>query len=203
MRSKRVKWLTFDAMALALIMLLTLVPFLGYIPIGPLSITILHIPVLIFAYFGGLKRGWLYGLMFGVLSLIRCLYPPHGVLDAYFINPFISILPRVLFGFLAGAVFEFVRRIPDLRIRSAVLIVAAGILTVIHTLMVMGMLAAFNLRDIELDNNNTPFLTLLGVTMLTGSLPECAAAMLVAPPVILSLQPVFDRLMNSIYERKR
>ena len=61
MRNEKIRWLTFDAMALAIIALLTLVPFLGFIPVGPLSITILHVPVLIFAYFGGIKRGWLYG----------------------------------------------------------------------------------------------------------------------------------------------
>lgn len=192
-----VRWLTFDAMALAVIAILTLIPFIGYVPIGPLSITIIHVPVLVFAYFGGAKRGWIYGAMFGILSLLRSLYPPHGVLDAYFVNPLVSVLPRIAFGLLAGIAFSFVRRIPTYfrSVKYAAIAVSAGILTLIHTCFVMGMLATCYLGSVEAAFENT-FGALFLATMLTGALPECAVAVILTPILTLSLTTTFSRVMD-------
>ena len=47
MKNKKTKDLVLYAMFIAIEMLLVFIPFLGYIPIGPLRATTLHIPVII------------------------------------------------------------------------------------------------------------------------------------------------------------
>lgn len=47
MKNKKTKDFVLYAMFIAIEMLLVFIPFLGYIPIGPLRATTLHIPVII------------------------------------------------------------------------------------------------------------------------------------------------------------
>lgn len=70
---------------------------LGFIPIGMLRVTILHIPVIIGAIVEGPIVGALVGLIFGVFSLINAMTAATPV-SFVFINPLVSILPRVLIG---------------------------------------------------------------------------------------------------------
>lgn len=195
MRNEKIRWLTFDAMALAIIAVLALVPYWGFIKLGPLSITILHVPVLIFAYFGGIKRGWLYGLMFGIMSLIRCTYPPYGDLDVYCINPLISVLPRVIFGFLAGLVFEYVKKIKNKTGRYATVLGSSIVLTFVHTILFISMLALIYIHQIEAAYDSTFGILLVG-TIVSGSLPECAVAAILTPLVTFALTPLFNNIFQ-------
>ncbi|MDO5707786.1 MAG: ECF transporter S component [Andreesenia angusta] len=74
---------------------------LGFIPLGPISITIMHIPVIIGAIYGGVTVGASVGLIFGIVSLIRAIIAPTVISPALY-NPLISILPRVLIGVVTG-----------------------------------------------------------------------------------------------------
>ena len=94
-------------------MLLVFIPFLGYIPIGPLRATTLHIPVIIAGITLGKKGGMIIGLVFGLSSLFYNTISP--TVTSFVFSPFISgsilsavvaIAPRVLIGFFAGGIFE-------------------------------------------------------------------------------------------------
>ena len=56
---KKTKSLTYLALFMAIEAVLVMVPFLGFIPIGPLRATTLHIPVIIAAIVLGTKEGCL------------------------------------------------------------------------------------------------------------------------------------------------
>ena len=56
----------------ALCIVLSVTPF-GFIQIGPLALTIMHIPVIAATVLGGLIPGVGVGLVFGISSLIRTL----------------------------------------------------------------------------------------------------------------------------------
>lgn len=100
--------LTLIGVLSAIILVMGFVPAVGYIPINPLvGFTIIHIPVLVGAYFGSRKVGGFLGLVFGLTSFIVALTRPSGALDPVFTNPLVSILPRFLFGFLAYDVLHF------------------------------------------------------------------------------------------------
>ena len=89
---KEIKTIAFDAIFLALIFVFAYVPYLGYITIGPLAFTTMHVLVLLGAILFGAKRGALYGFFFGVSSLLVALQYP-GTLNYFCLNPFISIVP--------------------------------------------------------------------------------------------------------------
>ena len=120
MRSKKTQYMTFMAMFLAIEIILVVTP-LGYIPIGPLSATTMHIPVIIAGITLGKKAGAQLGLVFGLTSLIRATIQPG--ITSFCFSPFVTVgnisgdwrsviialVPRILLGYLAGVIFEFIK----------------------------------------------------------------------------------------------
>ena len=94
--------LTQLSMLIALTVLLGVVPNLGMIQVGPVALTILHIPVIIAAALFGIKGGAIVGLSFGVTSWFVAATRAATPIDLLFVNPLVSVLPRVLFGIVAG-----------------------------------------------------------------------------------------------------
>lgn len=113
MNKQKTKNLTLLSLFIAIEILMVMIPFLGFIPIGPLRATTLHIPVIIAGIVLGKKEGAIIGLVFGLSSLIMNTISP--TITSFVFSPFISgsilsafiaIVPRVLIGFIAGAVYE-------------------------------------------------------------------------------------------------
>ena len=69
--TSQVRGLVQAALFAALIILMAMVPFLGYIPLGFTRATIIHIPVILGALVLGPKKGAFLGLIFGLTSLIN------------------------------------------------------------------------------------------------------------------------------------
>jgi uncharacterized membrane protein len=132
-----------DAMFIAIIAIMGFVPQLGYIALIPgLSLTLMHLPVLIGAYLFGWKRGFLYGLAFGITSCLEALLQGAG-LNALFIYPWVSVLPRALWGLLAGGVFQLLRKNPKIYANPAAVGGLSFLLTILHTLLVFADLFVF------------------------------------------------------------
>ena len=86
---------------------------LGYISLSPvISFTIMHVPVILATLLAGLIPGLGTALVFGLTSLIQAAVNPTGVLDPFFQNPFISILPRLLIPIVTWAVQQALSMIP-------------------------------------------------------------------------------------------
>ena len=107
----------------AVIIAMSVVPFLGYIPLGFMNATIIHVPVIIGALLLGPKYGAYLGLVFGLTSLVRATLTP--TVTSFVFSPFvtiggysgnmwsvvISIVPRVLIGVAAYYVYELVLKL--------------------------------------------------------------------------------------------
>lgn len=145
MRNK-IRMIAYDAILIAIIILFTFVDYLGYINLGVISFTTIHIIVLIGASLFGYKRGMIYGFIFGLSSLLKALSYP-GTANYFFINPFVSILPRVLFGFLAGLTFDLFKKYFSQKTFNILVAPASGVLTFIHTLLTMLCLYLFGILD--------------------------------------------------------
>ncbi len=138
----KVREMTLMAMFMAIIITMGFVPFLGYITIVGTSVTLIHIPVLIGAVFLGRKGGIVLGLTFGFTSFFRALTSVGT--DYLFIFPWVSILPRFIFGFIIYDVYRLLLKL--INIRLIALIISFVLLTLIHTLMVLPlMISAFPL----------------------------------------------------------
>ena len=131
---EKTREMTLLAMFIAIILLMVFVPYLGFIQIGALpSVTLIHIPVLIGAVVLGRKAGVILGLTFGIGSMLRAFYSPG--MDYLFIFPWVSVLPRFIFGLLAYDAYKLARRLVNKRFPALAL--SFAVMTLLHTLMVL------------------------------------------------------------------
>jgi len=140
MRDKKVLEMTTTAMFAAIILVMTFVPFMGFIVIGPIAITIIHIPVLIGGLFGGKRVAIALGLTFGLGSMARSFMTPDG-LNIFFQNPLVSVLPRLLFGLALWYLYVVFNRLFKNSIASIGL--AFGFSTLLHTIFTLTALYLF------------------------------------------------------------
>lgn len=116
----------------AIIIVMTLIPYTGYITYGVIEITTLHIPVILGAVFLGWKYGAFLGGVWGVTCMLRAFTNPAWIL---FTNPLISVLPRILVGLVAGLIFAGLKRTRLNHISSAGIAAAGATLT--NTVLVL------------------------------------------------------------------
>ena len=123
----------------ALSIALFLSPF-GYIPwLAGASLTVMHVPAIIGAVLEGPVVGAIVGGIFGVTALVKAATAPQGPIDLFFVNPLISVLPRLLVGVCAWAVYKAFRG--KLGAVAAAAAGVAGSLT--NSVLVLGALVAF------------------------------------------------------------
>ena len=79
---------------------------LGFIPLGILNATTMHIPVIIGSIVEGPIVGMFIGLIFGLSSLFRAITNPTPM-SVMLINPLISVLPRILIGISTFFCYKF------------------------------------------------------------------------------------------------
>ena len=179
MAPSRTRTIVIAGVLSAISILLAVTP-IGYlISIAGISATTMHIPVIIGAILEGPVVGALIGLVFGVTSLIRAAVAPNGPIDPLFVNPLLSVLPRLFIGPVAWLVWRALRRWPAVGLAAAG---AAGSMT--NTILVLGMLglllpANFKLTDtlILTDALKWPFLG--GVATTSGVLEMIVSAVIV------------------------
>jgi uncharacterized membrane protein len=123
----------------ALSIALFLTPF-GYIPwLAGASLTVMHVPAIIGAVLEGPVVGTIVGGIFGVTALIKAATAPQGPIDAFFVNPLISVLPRLLVGLVAWAVYKAFRGKHE-----AIAAATAGVAgSLTNSFFVLGALVAF------------------------------------------------------------
>ncbi|MBR1709249.1 MAG: ECF transporter S component [Clostridia bacterium] len=196
------RWMTGTALMVAITLVLANTP-LGLIAMPFLRATTLHIPVIIATLFLGWESGVICGLVFGISSLITSLN--GGTFFApFFVNPLVSVMPRVLFPLavygISGLVGRFFKKG---KVGETVTYVVSSILgTMIHTTMVMGMIFILYGSRIEAMLQNglgVPESIAkngvgLGIAVMgvTNGLPEALVAAIIAPIVLLALNRAFS-----------
>lgn len=159
---------------------------LGYIQLSPAaSLTIMHIPVILAAVLAGLPGGIVTGLVFGLTSLVNAAANPSGLLDPLFVNPFCSVLPRMLFGAAAWGVFRLLSMIPVFP-KALCAAVTSFLTTLLHTVMVIGSMYVFLNSQMSETMGGMGFVMVMGV-ILPGALLEAAAATFVCAAVTAAM----------------
>ncbi len=148
----------------------------GFIPwISGASLTIMHIPVIIGAVLEGPVVGLAIGLIFGLFSLIQAGIAPNGPSDVIFLNPLISVLPRLFIGPVAWLVWGALKRWPVVGLVTAGV---AGSLT--NTILVLGMIGIFGLA---------PW-ALIGTTAVANGLPEAVLSGILVLAVVAAWRQI-------------
>ncbi len=157
----------------------------GFVPLPLAKATIMHVPVIIGAILEGPKVGILIGFMFGAFSLIQNIISPN-LLSFAFLNPLVSVLPRVLIGLTAYYTYRLVKsKNENLRIAAAA---AVGSMT--NTAGVLGMiyvLYAAQYAEAKGIAVSLAAKTIFGVAYMNG-IAEAIVAVIITAAVVLSVK---------------
>jgi uncharacterized membrane protein len=142
----------------------------GFIPwFGGISLTIMHVPVIIGAILEGPLVGLAIGLIFGLFSMLQAAIAPSGPADTWFTNPLLAVGPRLFIGPLAWLGWGWLKR-------WAVLgLAAAGVVgSVTNTILVLGMIVLLGYA---------PLPVMLGVAVANG-IPEAVVSAVITVAVV-------------------
>lgn len=161
------------AMLGAIIVLMALTP-LGYLKIGPLSITFLTVPVVIGAVLLGVWDGAVLGAIFGLTSFAQCFGMDQFGAALLSINPvytaIVCIVPRILIGIFSGAVYRALSRTNLNDTVSYAISAFVGAIT--NTIFFVGMLILL-FKDTEpLKQLGDNVLKIISVLVTTNSVAE-------------------------------
>ncbi len=174
------------AILIALEAVLTFTP-LGFIMVPPISITLMHIPVIVGAVLMGPVDGGILGLSFGVFSMIKASTAAASPADMAF-SPFLSgepvssivmcIIPRILLGVIAGALYLLLSK----KIKSGALSmgISAVVATFCHSMMVLVLLSVL-FQSLPL---KAVLASLIGVNCLLEMLAAAVVAVAVCKPLL-------------------
>ncbi|MGN0517140.1 MAG: ECF transporter S component [Acutalibacteraceae bacterium] len=180
----------------ALIIILAFTP-IGMISFGVVSATTVHIPVIIGAVVLGVKYGFILGLVMGLASLVRAATMPVSVLDPLFVNPLVSVLPRILIGVVTAAVFALLMKLFK---NNKFTPIAAGISavagTITNTVFVLGILAAIYGEEIATTTLQASLKLIFGTIIGTNGLIEIAAAVVLTAPIATALIKVKNNMKS-------
>lgn len=186
--TKRLTWLS---LLIALLIIQTFVPGIGYIPIGPMQATIIHITVIIGAILFGPKDGAILGLSWGILRLIKAFIMPD-VMSPVFMNPMISVLPRFLVGWLSGLIYVACKR----KINPPLSQVMTGVIgSLINTVVVLGLIYVFEAESYAeiLNIPTAALLATLGGVVATNGILEAIVSGVLTPIITTPLTKIIQK----------
>lgn len=208
-QSERIRKMTVAAMLSAVTALLVFLP-IGMIPLPPplLSVTTVHVPVLIAALVEGWGVGGFVGLVFGACSFVRAWESGSVGLTLFFRDPLISVAPRVLFPLGAYGIYLLLKKLLPRgkgwdKAASAVSAAAGSFLNTVLCLgslylrygeklteLVNGMISAGSAEARYLDGAGAWLTAAVG---LPNGVAEAIVAALLVPTIKLAVEAVTKR----------
>lgn len=153
------------------------------------------IPVIVAAEVKGLKLGIVMGLIFGICSFLVA-FTMRSVLSPLFQNPLVSVLPRIFIGLVTYFVYKGTSallgklKLKNEKARDTIAFTAASAMgTVTNTVLVLGMLLAFNFnRDV---NGLVINWALIGTILSTNFIIELIVTTIICPPISLAVKQLY------------
>ena len=176
------------ALFAAIVIIQNYVPLVGYIPVGMLEITTIHITVIVAAILLGPVDGGIVGGIWGLVDWLRAITVTSSALgNVVMVNPLISIVPRILIGVITGWLVNWLikTKLPQ----QVTFIISSVLGSLVNTVLVLSLIyvfyhngsqvyAALNLKELM------PYLlTVAGV----HGIPEAIAAGIIAPLLAVPL----------------
>lgn len=180
-----IKKMTYLAFSVAMLLLFTFTPFLGYIQINVVSITLIPSIVMIISIifikimkWPALIAGIISGLLLGLSSLMAS-FVFAGSFDVLFQNPLFSIGPRLLVGLISGLTLTILKFGPKFKFLTCLI----WVFTVITSNTVLTVTTIYWLADYFFpyykDLKNISWLLIV-----TNYLPELIVTTLIIFPVL-------------------
>lgn len=186
---KNVQDITLLGVMSAIIIVMFLIPGLSFIPIGQINATLGHIPVIIIAIVKGPKLGAILGGVFGFTSFINAMIRPNAT-SFIFMNPIVSILPRVMIGVVAGLTYLAFRKREKIGIS-----ISAAMGSIVNTIMVLGLIYLIY-GNAYLSATNRVGQTAGAVLFTIGStvgIVEMIVSVIIVTPISIALLKIYKK----------
>ena len=180
----RTRQLTIVGMLSAITVILGLTGY-GFVPLPMAKATIMHIPVIIGAVLEGPAVGVMVGLLFGLFSIFQNMIAPN-ILSFAFLNPLVSVLPRVLIGLTAYYCYKLV----PVKNEALKIGVGAALGSLTNTIGVLGMIYVLYAADFAAARGIDPatvFAVVSGIAVTNG-LPEAIISAIITVPVVIMVK---------------
>jgi len=216
---KQTKFVILVATFISIQIVMTLIPFLGFIPFFAIPITTLHIPTILAGILLGVKGGAIVGLTFGIMSVVNATVRP--TLLSFMFSPFapapvgfngnplsliVALLPRILLGVFAALIYQFIRnkgwelilsKQKGLKLGAAT--VAAVIAAMLHTLMVLSLWVIIFANPLavalEVDGLEGVLAFTSGI-IVSNAVFEAILAGVLMTGFVLALEPIVKKMVN-------
>ena len=181
----------------AIIIIMAFTP-LGYLRIGPLSITFLTGPVIIGAMLLGPTVGAILGAVFGLTSFAQCFGMDAFGSMLLSINPFytfiMTMLPRILIGVVSGNLMIRFEKKKTNQTLGYTVTALTGVLT--NTVFFVGLLLLLfgNTEYIQSFGENT--IAILGVLVSTNAIVEIIVCTLVITALMKAIRVAVKRMSH-------
>ncbi len=203
MRRKQTSNLAITALFVAIFLLQTFVPNIGYIRILPAlpAITTAPLTVAVYAVLMGPLAGTLFGLFWGILRLILAYTQPGDMVSLLlFQNVFIALIPSILAGFLPGLIDKFAQKRAS-RFKRLSYVVAGAATSLTNTIFVILITSVVFMGNAAKLTNylgnfaaGTPLIQALIVALGINGLVEAVLTAIVTPIIVLPLKTVMSRI---------
>lgn len=181
-----VRSITIIGVLSSICMALGLTP-LGFIPLGVVNATTMHIPVIIGGILEGPFVGGMVGLIFGIFSIIQAITKPTP-LSFVFYNPIIAILPRVLIGVVSYYSYAFLKK--HIKKTEVSLFVSAVLASLVNTFGVLGGIYIFYAKRYAetLNINFNGVKAAIATVGITNGIPEAIIAGIIVTAVVKAIR---------------
>lgn len=175
------------AILLAILLVMAFTP-LGYLKIGPLSVSFLTLPVAIGAVILGPKAAIILGTAFGLTSFYQCLGMDALGVALMGVSPvrtfIMCVVPRVLIGLVTGNLYQLLKGKND-KVATAVTCLAAPI---VNTVCFLGAMVLFFGHTPVLQQFGDTVWAILSVMGIANVIPETLVCLLAGTAICLALK---------------
>ncbi|MBE6821840.1 MAG: ECF transporter S component [Ruminococcaceae bacterium] len=180
-------------MMIALTIILAFTP-IGMIRLPVVSITIAHVPAIIAAMVMTLPESMAVALAFGFSSLFLAISSPASILDPYFVNPLVSILPRALIPVTAYFTYHGLKKLmKNVRQGDSIAIIVGTVVgNLTNTFGVYAMLYLIYAQQI-FEKTGKPALSLIIAAISTTTLYKCIGIVIIVLPIVKALKKAIRR----------
>jgi uncharacterized membrane protein len=165
---------------------------LGFIPLPMVQATIMHVPVIIGAILEGPKVGMLIGFIFGAFSMLQAIIAPTSILSFTFVNPLVSILPRVLIGVTTYYCYKWLSKKLN---QGTATTFAAAVGSFTNTIGVLGMIYIFYIEKYAEAANKSidAAIAILYGVATTNGVAEAIVAAIITTGAVLAIRKIERR----------
>lgn len=175
----------------ALIIVMTVVPFTGYITVGIIEITTLHIVTILAGVLLGWQGGGFVGTVWGISCIVRCLVAMPQFQPFGFANVFVALIPRTLVGVVSGLVFGSLSNTRLARTPSLMIATVSGTLT--NTVLVLTAMTVYchrhGLEGYEAAGVYSVLSSIVASLAGINGIIEIVTAVVLVPAIYFAIQP--------------